>query len=327
MSGDVRWGIVGTGIIASVFADALSKTDGGTLTAVGSRTPEGAARFAQQWSVPHAHGSYEALVADPGVDAVYIATPHAQHLENTVLSLEAGKAVLCEKPMSLSVRQTTRMAEIARDKGLFLMEALLSRFLPAYQAIEQILRSGEIGDVLSVEGSFGYRTPVDPESRLFALELGGGALLDLGIYPVHLAHFVLGAPDRVHATAHIGETAVDEETVVTMGFPNDALAIAHVSLRTELAGTGRITGTEGAILIPAPMQCPLHLDVVSFPHRERRRVETPHGPTLFSFEIAEVHRCLAAGLTESPVLPLRDSIAMATTLDLAQAAIGLSYAG
>ncbi len=323
----MRWGIAGTGIIASVFADAMSKVEGGTVVAIGSRTAESAGRFAAAFGVPRAHGSYQALADDPDVDVVYVATPHAQHLDVAAPSLEAGKHVLCEKPMSLSARQTTRMAEIARDNGRFLMEALWSRFLPAYRMIDEIIASGEIGDVLAVESSFGYRTDVDPASRLFALELGGGALLDLGIYPVHLAHFVLGVPSQVRATARIGETGVDEHSAVTMGFPTGALAIAHVAIRTDLAGTGRITGTEGAIEIPASMHCPLHLDVIRFAHGDHRHIETPHGDAPFSFQIDEVHRCLEAGLTESPVLPLRDSIAMATTLDRALADVGVDYPG
>jgi predicted dehydrogenase len=327
IDGSVRWGIAGTGGIAGVFAYAMRAVEGGRVVAVGSRTSESAERFAGRFAIPVAHASYAALVADPEVDAIYVASPHAQHLDLAVMSLEAGKHVLCEKPMTLSAQQSARLVEIAREHGRFLMEALWSRFLPAYRAIEGVVVSGEIGDVLAVEASFGFRAAFDPAHRLFARELGGGALLDLGIYPVHLAHFVLGVPTAVRASAHIGTTGVDEQTVVSMEFASGALAIAHAAITAKLPGTARVTGTEGAIEIPAAMHHPQHLDVVRFDNDERRRIDTPSGDAPFRFQIEEVHKCLAAGLTESGVMPLADSLAIAATLDRARSDIGLDYPG
>jgi len=321
----VRWGIAGTGMIAGIFANAFAEVDGGSVVAVGSRALTSATRFAATHAIPRAHGTYADLVADPEVDAIYVATPHAQHEELTVAALEAGKHVLCEKPMSLSAPQSARMVEAARAHDRFLMEALWSRFLPAYLTIDELVADGAVGEVLCVDASLGFRAPFDPDHRLFDRELGGGALLDLGIYPVHLAHSVLGTPSAVGAAARLGPTGVDEHTVVTMEFADGALAIAHAAIRVSLSGTAIVTGTEGAIEIPMPMHCPSHLDLVRFADGERHRTDTPPGTAPFHFEIDEVHRCLAAGLTESPRLPLSASLGIADTLDRAAAAIGLVY--
>ncbi len=321
----LRWGIAGTGTIAGVFADAITRVDDGVVTAVGSRTANGARGFADRFGIPHAHGGYDALAADPDVDAVYVATPHARHLAHATMALDAGKHVLCEKPLTLSHRQSALLVTCARRNGVFLMEALWSRFLPAYRAIDALLHDGEIGEVLAIEASFGFRAPLDPASRLFARGLGGGALLDVGIYPVHLAHSVLGVPTAVDATARIGSTGVDEHTVVTMEFASEALAVAQAAIRTDLASTARISGTDGFIDLPAFMHCPAHVDVTRFADGGRRRVDTPPGDAPFRFEIDEVHRCLDAGRTESAIMPLADSLALASTLDHARAAIGMSY--
>jgi predicted dehydrogenase len=321
----VRWGIAGTGTIAGVFADAVAQVDDGTVTAVGSRTAQAARGFAERFAVPHAHGSYEAMAEDADVDAIYIATPHAHHLDHASIAVAAGKHVLCEKPMTLSQRHSALLATRAHDRGVFLMEALWTRFLPSYRTIDALVHDGEIGELLSIEASFGFRAPLDPSNRLFSVALGGGALLDVGIYPVHLAHAVLGVPTAVEATARVGSTGVDEHTVVTMTFPDGALAVAQASIRTNLASTARIDGTDGFIELPAFMHCPAHVDLVRSADGERRRIDTPLGEAPFRFEIEEVHRCLDAGLTESAIMPLADSLAIASTLDRARAAIGLSY--
>jgi predicted dehydrogenase len=316
----VRWGILGTGTIAGVFAATVPHTDGGRVVAVGSRTTESATRFATEFGIERACGSYDELVELADVDAVYIATPHAQHADAVRRCLDAGKHVLCEKPMTVSAADTASLAELARLHERFLMEALWSRFLPAYRTLRSLLEHDEIGDVVAVDASLGYRFPFDPSHRLFAPELGGGALLDLGIYPVHLAHFVLGVPTSVRAIGRVGSTGVDEHAAVTMNFADSTIAVATCAIRSDLACTGRVTGTTGAIEIPSPMHCPQHLDIIS-PGVEPRRIETPPGEHPFRFEIDEVQRCLRAGLTESPVMPLTDSIAIATTLDLALAEV------
>ena len=187
-----RWGIAGTGTIANRFAEALAQVDDATLAAVGSRSAERAAEFASRFGSTTAHASYESLADDPDVDVVYVATPHSRHLLDTLLFLQADKHVLCEKPLALSGGQGRRMVDAARARGLFLMEAMWSRFLPTYRTLVEVLEQGRIGEPLLVEADFGFGRPVAPEHRLFDLSLGGGGLLDLGIYPVQLCSLVLG---------------------------------------------------------------------------------------------------------------------------------------
>jgi predicted dehydrogenase len=201
-----RWGIAATGGIAASFAQALHETEGAELVAVCSRTQDRADAFAREHGIPRAHGSYEALAEDPEVDVVYVATPHSRHCNDAIRYLEAGKHVLCEKPLAVDQREAARMVATARANDRFLMEAIWSRFLPAYRELGRILAEGRIGEVRLVEADFGFAARFDPEHRLFAPELAGGAMLDLGIYPVQLAHLVLGPPDVVRAVGHRGAT-------------------------------------------------------------------------------------------------------------------------
>ncbi len=191
----VQWGIAAPGHIATQFAEGLALVDGAAIAAVGSRSTERAHAFGDRFDIPNRHGSYEDLMTDPTVEVVYVATPHSQHEAVVLMALEAGKHVLCEKPFALNATQAARMVEAARARGLFAMEALWSRFLPAYRVVADLLRNGRIGEPLVVEADFGFRVPLMPEHRLFDLAQGGGALLDLGIYPLQLCSMVLGPPD------------------------------------------------------------------------------------------------------------------------------------
>ena len=207
---DVRWGIAATGGIAASFARAIPLVEGGGLVAVCSRSTEKAKRFAAEFAVPRAHGSYEALADDPEVDAVYIATPHSRHAADSILFLEAGKHVLCEKPFTLNTAQARRVFEVARLNDRFIMEAMWTRFLPSYERLAQVIADERIGQPLMVEADFGFRSEIDPDHRHFDLAQGGGALLDLGIYPLQLSTLVFGAPDRISAIGNVGVTGVDE---------------------------------------------------------------------------------------------------------------------
>ena len=228
----IRWGVIGPGIIATGFAEAMQWVEGGTITAVASRSAERAEAFGDRFDIPTRYGDYDALAADPDVDVVYVATPHSRHEADTIGLLRAGKHVLCEKPFALNARQAARMAEEARSRGLFLMEAIWSRFLPAYRSLVEVIGEGRIGEPLLVEADFGFRRPVDPAHRHFAPELGGGALLDLGIYPIQLCTLVLGPIERVVADGVVGETGVDE--VVT--------ALLHHRGRPAGRGQGGVAG-------------------------------------------------------------------------------------
>ncbi len=320
---NVRWGIVGPGGIAEKFAVGLSQIEGGDLVAVGSRSLERATAFAQRFGAADAHGSYESLAENPNVDVVYVATPHSFHSRDTLLFLEAGKHVLCEKPFAINQVQARQMANTARDRGLFLMEAMWSRFLPAYRTLRDLLEEGVIGDPQVVEADFGFRRPIDPASRLFDLEQGGGALLDLGIYPVQLCSMVLGTPERVVAAGRLGETGADEQVAAILQYSQGRLGVVKAAIRTEMACTARISGTEGFVELPAFMHNPWSLTVTS--SAGKRTIGTTWEGEGLRFQASEVHRCIAAGLLESPVMPVDETIAIAGTLDTIRAQIGLRY--
>ena len=297
----------------------------GTIVAVASRSKERADAFAARFAIEAAYDDYGALAEDQEVDAVYVATPHTRHMSDTLVYLEAGKHVLCEKPLAMNAVQATQMARAAADRGLFLMEAMWSRFLPAYQVIRDILGTGRIGDALLVEADLGSRQAVVPTERLFNLAQGGGALLDRGPYPLQLCSLVLGPPDEVVAAGHLGATGVDEHVAAMLRFGGGALGVVQASLRIPMASTARIAGTDGWIDVPAFMNCPDHVTVVSPNGSER--IEAPFGRGALRFEIMEVHRCTTGGLIESTTMPLGESIALAATMDRIRAQIGLVYPG
>ncbi|MGO8860576.1 MAG: Gfo/Idh/MocA family protein [Acidimicrobiales bacterium] len=321
----IRWGIVGPGAIAAGFADAMSMVDDGEITAVASRSIERAAAFGERFGIPTRYGDYAELAADPDVDVVYVATPHSRHEADALTALRAGKHVLCEKPFALNAEQARRMAEEARARGLFLMEAIWSRFLPAYRSLVDLIGEGRIGDPLLVEADFGFRSPVQPEHRHFSRELGGGALLDLGIYPVQLCSLVLGPVEHVVAAGSIGETGVDEQVVAVLTHTGGTLGVVKAAVRVGMACTARIAGTEGWIDIPALMHCPTSLTISTRAGSEH--IDGSYQGNGLRFEIAEVHRLLALGRTESDIMALDETIALASVLDSIRAKIGLVFPG
>src|SRR5688572_13717091 len=244
-----RWGILGTGNIASQFARGLAELDDAELVAVGSRTAESAETFGERFSVPHRHGSYAALANDPDVDAVYVATPHPLHHDNTIMCLEAGKAVLCEKPFAINAGQAQAMIATARERGLFLMEAMWTRFLPHMVRLRELLAAGVIGEVRMLQVDFGFRTSFNPKSRLFDPALGGGALLDVGIYTTSLTSMIFGTPERVTGMAHLGETGVDEQSAMLFGYSGGRLALVSQAIRTNSPHEALLLGTTGKIRV------------------------------------------------------------------------------
>jgi predicted dehydrogenase len=323
----IRWGIAATGRITERFVTGLRQLPDAEVAAVASRTAVRADEFGDAYAIPRRHGSYQALADDPDVDVVYVASPHARHEPDTRLFLAAGKPVLCEKPFALDHIQAGRMAEAARARGLFLMEAVWSRFLPAYLALRELLAQGRIGEPQLVEADFGFRRPFDPRHRLFDRALGGGALLDLGIYPVQLASLVFGRPDSVAARAHLGESQVDEVVAAVLHHPGGGLAVVKAGIRVEMRCTARITGTEGWIGLPAFMHCPDHLLISDSHGGPPERVDCAWQGEGLRFQAAEVHECLRTGRTESAAMPLDETIALAHTLTAIRAEIGLSYPG
>jgi len=322
----IRWGIVGPGGIATRFADAMTRVADGEIVAVASRSIDRANSFGDRFGVSARYDDDRALEQDRNVDAVYVATPHSRHESDTVRYLNAGKHVLCEKPLALNVAQVERMRAAARASGTFLMEAIWSRFLPAYRALGEMLADGRVGTPLQVEADFGFRMPVDPQHRLFDPLQGGGALLDLGIYPLQLCSLVLGSVRDAVATARIGATGVDEQVAAILRHDSGALGIVKAAVTVPLACTARISGTDGWIDLPAFMHCPTSLDVHRF-GTPSETVDCSFDGDGLEFEIAEVHRCLSEGLTESPAMPLGETVALATVMDDVRRQIGLVYPG
>lgn len=321
----VRWGIAGTGGIAARFARSMSMPERGSTVAVASRTDERARTFAGQFGVLRPYGSYEALAEDPDVEVVYVATPHSRHAADCILYLEAGKHVLCEKPFTLNANEARRVFDVARRNGRFIMEAMWSRFLPSYASLARLLAEGRIGEPRLVEADFGFRRDIDPGHRLFDLAQGGGALLDLGIYPAQLSTLVLGTPDRIVADGNVGITGVDEDVVAVLHHPGGALSVLKASIRTNQSCTARIAGTEGIIEIPAFMHCPHQLVVSSASGSET--IDSPWEGDGLQFEIDEVHRCLDQGLTESPIMPATETVRLQGILDRIRSQLGVVYPG
>jgi predicted dehydrogenase len=324
MSHKVRWGIIGTGHIAKKFAEGLLSLPDAELVAVGSRSQTSADDFAAWYGIPHRHATYAGLANDPDVDAVYIATPHPLHKDNSLLCLNAGKAVLCEKPFALNAAQAEEVVKLARAKQLFLMEAMWTRFLPVHVEVRELLAEDAIGDVRMLAADFGFRTEWNPNGRLLNPELGGGALLDVGIYPLALASQVFGIPTRVTGLAYVGATGVDEQVGIVLGYGQGQLAVLSAAVRTNSPQEALLMGTEGSIRIHAPFWKSAALTISRTGHDDEL-VELPYSSNGYNYEAAEVIACLRAGKLESDIMPLDETLAIAKTMDQLRAQWGLKY--
>lgn len=321
----VRWGILATGGIARTFAADLALVPDAELVAVGSRAQASADAFGEQFGVPHRHGSYAALAADPDVDVVYVATPHPGHRDAALLAVEAGKAVLVEKPFTMDGGAAREVVAAARARGVLCVEAMWTRFLPHVARIREILAAGTLGRIVYLTAEHGQWFAEDPQFRLFAPSLGGGALLDLGIYPVSFAHLVLGVPDTITAVSRPAFTRVDATTSMIFTYAGGAHAVLTTSLAAASDNPAAIYGTEARLEIDGWFYTPTTFRVVSREGVELERYQVPEPGRGMQYEAAEVNRCLRAGLTESPLLPLDETIAIMDTLDEVRRQIGLDY--
>jgi predicted dehydrogenase len=325
----IRWGISSTGRIAADFAAALTRVEDAELVAVSSRSQERADVFAAEHRAPRAYGSLRAMLDDADVDVVYIASPHIAHCRDALQVVAAGKHVLVEKPFGLSADEARRVFDAAAQAGVFVMEALWSRFLPAHVRLRELVADGAIGTVRAVRASFGFPFPHLPEHRLLAPELGGGALLDLGIYSVNTAMQLLGPPDDVTATAVFGPTGVDVNTGVLLRFPGGAVASASCSLVAVDPCTAMVTGSEGWIELPGPQHCPEYLIVRTKEQLVQgsapERIDLPIGGDGLRYQVHEVHDCLRRGVQHSEVMSWRQTLYLMGTIDLARACIVLEY--
>ncbi len=324
MTEPIRWGILGTGNIAHQFARGVADTPDATLVAVGSRSIDTANTFADEFDIERRHPTYEELADDDGVDAVYVSTPHPFHRDNSILLLEHGKAVICEKPFTINAGDAKAVIDVARQRDVFLMEAMWTRYLPAVVRARELIAEGAIGDVRLVQADFGFRAGINPEGRLFNLALGGGALLDVGIYVISMASMILGPrPSRVASTTQIGETGVDEQSAFLLQYPGGELAVLSCAVRTGTAVEARVFGTEGSILLHGPFFKCGALTVKR--GGEEEHIDLPLEGNGYNYEAAEVGRCLRVGLKESDVMPLDETLSLMELMDSIRAQWGLSY--
>jgi predicted dehydrogenase len=324
MTDDLGWGILGTGGIAADFAADLALLPGHRLAAVGSRQRPTAVEFATRVGAGHAHGSYAELCADADVDVVYVATPHPFHARDALLALRAGKHVLCEKPFTVNAGEAMEVVAAARSGGLLCMEAMWTRFLPHMRAVRHVLESGRLGELRTVIADHGQCfLPVDPSSRLYAADIAGGALLDLGIYPLSFSFFVMGTPAHTSAVSDPTATGVDAQTSVVLRYDGGGHSVLTTTLSAETPTRASVTGTEGRIEIDPAWYRPTSFTVYTG-SGEMRYDELVEGNGL-RFQAEEVAQCIRAGRLESDIMPLSETLAIMQTMDAIRSQIGLRY--
>ena len=314
MTSPVRWGVIGTGRIAHTFARDIALIDEGTVVAVGSRSQQSADTFADEFGIPHRHASYESLVSDPDVDVVYVGTPHPMHHDDALLALEHAKPVLVEKAFTMTSAEARDLVRVAREKELFMMEAMWTRFLPHVAAIRELIAKGELGEIVTVEADHGQWFEKDPASRLFAPDLGGGALLDLGVYPVSFASMILGEPSRLTALVDPAFTGVAGQASMLVGYDNGAHAVLTCTSGAQSATRACITGDKARIEIDGSFYAPTSFSLIKR-NGDARRFEFAHRGRGLHHEAVEVARCLAEGLLESPVMPLDETVSIMATME------------
>lgn len=319
-----RWGIISTGRIAKSFAEALNFLPDADIVAVASRNQANADEFAQAYQIPTAYASYEALVQDPNVEIVYIGTPHVFHYENMLLALHAGKHVLCEKAFTINARQAEECIELARAKGLFLMEAVWMRFIPAIVQLRQWLAEGRIGEILSLRADFNVFLAPDPLGRIYNRALGGGALLDVGVYPFSFASMVLGFPEKVQHSVVMGETGVDEQESFLFTYVDGKTALLSAGINAYTPNEALIKGTKGYIRVHTPFHHPTQMSI-GVGKDAPITYDFPYESTGLNYEAAEVQACIKAGLIESAIMPLADSLHNLQLMDRLREDWGLVY--
>jgi len=320
----LRWGILGAGGIARRFAREVPAHSSGQVVAVGSRDAARATAFAEEHGIARAHGSYVELVADPDVEAVYVASPHSEHRDHALLAIEAGKHVLVEKAFTRSAAEARDVFAAARERGVFVMEAMWTRFLPHMIAIRHLVETGALGEVVSLHADHGQRLDHDPAGRMLNPALAGGALLDLGVYPVSLAHDLLGVPDSVLASGALSDTDVDGQETMLLRYGTRTLAVCSATLWARTPTRAAISGTEAMIEVDGPFYTPTSFTVHRGSEHITVRSEVAGG---FEYEAAEVARCVREGRTESPTMSWADTLAVLETMDEVRRQIGVVYPG
>ncbi|WP_062059342.1 Gfo/Idh/MocA family protein [Aquimarina longa] len=319
----INWGILGCGKIAHKFAKDLEFVPNAKLYAVASRTIEKAKDFGHNYHVSNCYGDYETLSKDPNIDVIYIATPHVFHYENTIMCLTHKKAVLCEKPFAMNANQVKEMIALAKKNNVFLMEALWTYFLPHYRYVIDIITSKKLGEVKTLKADFGFSMSFDPSSRVFNKSLGGGSLLDVGIYPLFTALSTLGYPDEIIATATLGKTGVDEDCTVALHYANGATASLYSAVIKETSTEAILELEKGTILINSRFQEPSSVTITKNGKSELIEFEVPTNG--YNFEAIHVQEMLQQNRTESTIMSFEKSLQLITLLDTVRNQIGLHY--
>jgi predicted dehydrogenase len=317
----IRWGILGAGNIARTFVEDLLLLEDQVPAAIGSRSSGRAQQFAGSYGVEKYYGSYAALVADDSLDVVYVATPHSEHYDAARLCLEAGRPVLVEKPFTVTAAETARLIALATSQQLFAMEAMWTRFNPIVREVAELVREGAIGRITAVQIDLSEAPGYNPSDRRWDPARAGGALLDLGVYLLSFGSMLLGAPDQTRTVSVAAPTGVDANTAVVARYPGGAVGLYHCGLWANSPQVATITGTGGTITVGAPFYRPDSFTLIPAAGEPRIREIALHGHG-FTYEAAEVARCLRAGLTESPLMPLAGTLGVMRVLDAARASSG-----
>jgi predicted dehydrogenase len=318
------WGIIGCGNIAHEFATSLSVLSDARLLGVASRSIEKAKNFAKKHGAAHWYGSYSDLVRMPELDAVYIATTHNFHFENSMLAIDHGKGVLCEKPLTVNANEAEKLIKQARKRNVFLMEAFWTRFLPSTHKLMELLNQNVIGDIKLIKADFGYNFPFDPESRVYNPELAGGALLDVGIYPINLAQYIFQSdPTDIQSSVILSPTGIDEQSCYVFKYTGNRMAILYSAVNVETKHDAWIFGTEGMIHIPK-FYCASKIHIAKSTG-EKETLDLPFVSTGYSYEAQEVMQCMNSGKIESDIMPLRESHRILKIMDDLREGWGLRY--
>jgi len=321
-----NWGIIGTGTISNLFAEGLTTLDQAIIYAVGSRNQATADRFAEKWQISHAYDSYEAVYADPEVDVVYIGTPHNFHFQNVRDALTGGKHVLCEKPFTINAAEARELVALARRKNLFLMDAMWNRFQPWFQVVNDLLKEERLGELLHFKADLSFRFDVGSEHRIYNRDLGGGALLDLGVYPIALASAFLGKPSEIKSMSHLYDTGVDDQVSMLFGYTSGAIAELGCSARYLTKNNATLHGSRGFLeihgMIIRPEKITIHEQ-----GQEMIEIDTPYTSNAYQYEAEAVMEMLDLERIEHPLMPLEETIEIMETMDQIRRNIKLTYPG
>lgn len=320
MGRKIRFGIIGAGRIAQKFATGISFVEDAQLMAIASRNLDSADIFGDMFNIEKRYGSYEDLAKDPDIDVVYISTPNALHKEHTILCLQNKKAVICEKPFGASKADVEEMIQVAKDNGVFLMEAMWTRFFPVVKAVKEWVESGVIGNVKMIKGDFGFKSTSGYDDIRFNKALAGGALMDVGIYPISFASLIYNAqPTDIKAIANIGQTGVDEQTAMVLGYENGQMALLSCAITTQTPHDLYIIGDNGHIHIPNVWYA--QEAALKVQGSDDQVINLPMDGNGYNYEVQEVVNCIQNGALESDIMPLQETLEIIDTLDKIKASI------